>query len=209
MTITPILFTVMRPVVFRVGKRQLSGITVYATLPAGWHLVTGTYDGSAVSIYVDGVLVDTGTRPFSESVPNTRGWNFGDFSPETNWAHLTLGGADRNGAFTGQLDELQVFDRALTANEVASCIRPPVACADHRRQRLISMATVGGKYTALTDGVLALRYLLGLTATDDSRRTGDNRRTTTAAMLRHLDKHALGARCRRQWCRRMQLPTDF
>lgn len=182
------LFTVRDQLYFGVGKRQLSGITVYATLPVGWHLVTGTYDGSAVSIYVDDALVDTGTRPFSESVPNTRGWNFGDFSPETNWAHLTLGGAERNGAFTGQLDELQVFDRALAANEVASLYQaaggvcaPPMPTLD------VDANGSGSKYTATTDGLLALRYLLGLTgAPMTAGAVGDNPAHDDAAMLRHL-----------------------
>lgn len=183
------LFTVMDQLYFGVGKRQLAGITVYATLPAGWHLVTGTYDGSSVSIYVDGVLVETGTRPFSDSVPNTRGWNFGDFSPETNWSHLTLGGADRNGAFTGQLDEIQVFDRALTADEVASLYQAAGdVCGSPTPTLDIDGNALGGKYTALTDGVLALRYLLGLSGPAmTAGATGDNPARDDSAMLLHLD----------------------
>ena len=70
-----------------------------------------------------------------------------------------------------------------------------MTCADHRRQRLISMAALGGKYcAALTDGVLALRYPLGLSGPDDG---GSDRRDNPArddsAMLLHLDKYALGA----------------
>ncbi len=47
---------------------------------------------------------------------------------------------------------------------------------------------LGGKYTALTDGVLALRYLLGLSGPAmTAGATGDNPARDDSAMLLHLD----------------------
>ena len=67
------------PAVLRVGKRQLAGITVYATLPAGWHLVTGTMTVSCFDLR-RWRFWSRPARPFSDSVPNTRGWNFETFA---------------------------------------------------------------------------------------------------------------------------------
>lgn len=81
-------------------------------LTAGsWHLIAGTYDGTAVRFYLDGQEVG--------------------FTGHTGAMHLTpdpvlIGKADRGtsgiapGFFEGLIDEPQVYDRALTATEIQS-----------------------------------------------------------------------------------------
>lgn len=178
-------------VYFGIGMRQLDGVNTTTTLSVGWHLLVGTYDGTDLALYLDGALVSTATRPFSGSVANTRGWNFADFSPETNAAHAQLGGAPRNGAFNGRIDELQMFNRALTATDVASILasgtsgrcQPPPPTLD------IDGSGANGSYAALTDGLLIVRYLLGLTGTAlTSGAVSDAATRNADAVVAYLDE---------------------
>jgi Concanavalin A-like lectin/glucanases superfamily len=75
-----------------------------------WHFVVGTYDGSAVHLYVDGAEVGTGT-------PNTEPLTYG--GPTSN--DLFIGhyeGCNQDLDFTGSIDEPTVWSRALSAREV-------------------------------------------------------------------------------------------
>ena len=76
------------------------------TLTTGWHLVTGTFDGSSAKLYVDNVLAasDTFTPPVNANFPLYIGRYFagGGF----NW--------------NGGIDEVRLYNRALTSAEVSS-----------------------------------------------------------------------------------------
>jgi hypothetical protein len=65
-----------------------------------------------LNLYIDGVLKQTGTRSFSGSTPNTRGWNIGDFSAETNEVH------GFRSVFSGVLDEVALYNNALSESEI-------------------------------------------------------------------------------------------
>jgi len=70
-----------------------------------WHHAVGVYDGSEVSLYRDGLLVDTNTNP-----PSTIG---------TNDYKLTIGIASDSAVyFKGRIDEVMIYNRALTQNEI-------------------------------------------------------------------------------------------
>jgi uncharacterized repeat protein (TIGR01451 family) len=72
---------------------------------SGWHLVSGTYDGAAAILYVDGAMVvsDTANTPMSASLP------------------LEIGRCSvTSAAWNGALDDLRLYNRALTALEVSS-----------------------------------------------------------------------------------------
>ena len=71
-----------------------------------WHHVAYTYDGATFSIYVDGTLA--ASRPVI-STPNGAGNNMTIGAFDTGYLH-----------FTGCLDNMKVFDRALTATEVSN-----------------------------------------------------------------------------------------
>jgi hypothetical protein len=72
-----------------------------------WHHVVGTHDGKALRLYVDGELqeqqrIDDAPRP---SAPNPN--------------DVTIGGQDAGGRmFRGLLDEVRIYDRALSDDEV-------------------------------------------------------------------------------------------
>jgi hypothetical protein len=72
---------------------------------AGWHHLAYTYDGTTHRLYVDGAQRDTSTvAPNTGAAANVRmGSNFDGSEP-----------------FTGVLDEVRIYNRALTAAEVAS-----------------------------------------------------------------------------------------
>jgi hypothetical protein len=77
-----------------------------------WHAVAGTYDGSTVRLYVDGNEVGSGTptnAAIDYQLPTTQ-FSVGDY-PDPN-CHAG------NFFYSGGLDELRVYNRALTAAEI-------------------------------------------------------------------------------------------
>jgi len=79
-----------------------------------WHHVAGTYDGHAIKLYIDGVLQCT--------------------TPQSGPIHVTadpfrIGTRDGSQWFyTGQIDDVRVYNRALSASEVARLAYPEQAC---------------------------------------------------------------------------------
>jgi 6-phosphogluconolactonase (cycloisomerase 2 family) len=74
-----------------------------------WHLVAGSYDGARVRMYVDGAEIGAGT-------PTTGAINYA--LPDNNRFYI---GAYRGGCnlgFTGSIDEVRVFNRALNPAEI-------------------------------------------------------------------------------------------
>jgi hypothetical protein len=71
-----------------------------------WHHIAGTYDGNIFKCYIDGVLADE--------------WAYAGTMPE-NTASVTIGQRSRGGCyFNGMIDEVRIYDVALTAEEVAA-----------------------------------------------------------------------------------------
>jgi hypothetical protein len=112
-------------------------LTADGRLPLNsWSHLASTYDGTAVRSYVDGELVSAVARP-----------------------GLTAGGAVRlgGGRFSGLIDELRIYDRALSSSEITADRDTPIAspglltrpgagagkphdAGGHRRARLIARA---------------------------------------------------------------------
>jgi hypothetical protein len=76
-----------------------------------WHLVTASYDGSFVRMYLDGLEVGTGTV-----VPNANGIDYTSPNQLVFADYQAPGGL----SFTGQIDDVQLYSRALTPEEVKS-----------------------------------------------------------------------------------------
>lgn len=75
-----------------------------------WHLVAGTYDGQAVRLYVDGTEVGNGTpvtQPIAYALPYQQ-FNIGAYRGSCELR------------FNGGIDEVRIFNRALTATEIQS-----------------------------------------------------------------------------------------
>ncbi len=81
---------------------------------AGWNSVASVYDGSNVSLYFNGGLVD--------STPIT-----GSIMQSDN--DLTLGSAGGAAYYNGMIDEVRIYNKALTASEIQqlSVVPEPVS----------------------------------------------------------------------------------
>jgi hypothetical protein len=87
--------------------------TAYSFADDTWHHVATIADGTAIRNYFDGVLVGTGgsaTANYGSSTFNVHIGGAGGFDATGNW-------------FTGQMDEVAIFDKAISADRVAAHFR--------------------------------------------------------------------------------------
>jgi hypothetical protein len=91
-----------------------------ASFPSGsvtpdvWHHIVGTYDGSLVRVYVDGVLAGAGPAPVTGALHS----NGQPFS-------LARKLAQNQQAYRGALDDVRVYDVALSDAEVLALFAGP------------------------------------------------------------------------------------
>ncbi len=94
----------------------VSGSGVTSIDDGAWHYVTGRYDGSNLSLWVDGNLESSRAAPgLTMSNSNTSvvlGGLCGGISPNM---------------FRGTLDDVRIYDRALTASEILADMATPVS----------------------------------------------------------------------------------
>ncbi|MBY0424878.1 MAG: LamG domain-containing protein, partial [Cytophagales bacterium] len=87
------------------------GNAIYAryTFPTSegnkWHHIVGTYDGSLVKLYIDGVLVDQISNNLPIAVNNNP---------------LLIGKSGYGEYFNGEMDDLRIYNRGLTSDEVSA-----------------------------------------------------------------------------------------
>ena len=82
---------------------------------SGWNKLTGTYDGSNLKIYLNGVVQSTLPLSGSISYNNNNSIQIGaEASDGTN--------PDYSLAFTGSIDEVMIYNRALTLDEIKADI---------------------------------------------------------------------------------------
>lgn len=86
--------------------------TIYASqLTAGWHLVAVTFTGAEMALYVDGAL-----RPTHYGLMNPMASTRALVAPTSGQIAATWNGS---AAFNGALDEVSIWNRALSAAEIA------------------------------------------------------------------------------------------
>ena len=77
------------------------GMTTYSgNIEGAWHYVAATYDGSTVTLYVDGLEVSSSTKS-------------GVFVP----SNLYIGGGSSE-RFLGSIDEVRIYNRTLSSSEI-------------------------------------------------------------------------------------------
>ena len=86
------------------GSEFLTSPTQFFPKVGDWHHFAVTRSGSTYTFYADGISL--GTRTKSVFIPNAN-------------APLTIGQAEGLGFFDGRLDEIQIYDEALSASEIA------------------------------------------------------------------------------------------
>jgi len=93
---------------FNVLKQNDSAAAATGTSPissGAWYHFTGVYDGSTVKIYVDGRQENSAPESFSSSTQSLANLEIGRFYNATNY-------------FNGQIDEVQVYNYALTQEQI-------------------------------------------------------------------------------------------
>ncbi len=89
-----------------VNGQSVSGASVIPT--GAWSHVTGVYDGAQMRVYLNGVL--DGSFNTAVAIP-------------TNALTLRIGAASDGGSrFTGQIDEVELFNRALSEAEIQAVV---------------------------------------------------------------------------------------
>ena len=99
-----------------------------------WHYVAATYDESRMRIYVDGV--DVGSTSKSGAV-NTNGN-----------VPASLGNQPQGGKpFDGRMDEVRLYNRALTANEIQDAMSAPVGGGSSTPSNQVPSVNAGANQT--------------------------------------------------------------
>lgn len=90
--------------------------TVYSTsaLNGNWQMLTGTYDGNNVKLYIDGVL--NSEKAYQGGIVGTES---GAYTRIGNMAHSWS-----DGVYAGQIDDVYIYSRALSSAEVAGLYDP-------------------------------------------------------------------------------------
>lgn len=117
-----------------------------------WHLVTGTYDGSTMKIYVDGTAVTSSAKT-------------GAIATVGEPVVIGSSGGFEN-YFNGKLDDIRLYGRGLSASEVATLYGGSVSPTDTQAPTAptglaASSITTGGftvSWTASTDNVAVSGY---------------------------------------------------
>jgi hypothetical protein len=76
-----------------------------------WHHVAATFNGSTLSLYADGALVNS--MPFSGAIPN---------SNQSTW--LGIGGS--YDVFSGTMDEVRIWNVARTQAQIQAAMNTEV-----------------------------------------------------------------------------------
>lgn len=85
-----------------IGGKTLAGGGIPA---AGWHYVVGTFNGSQLSLYIDGTLEATATY-------------IGAIATTANSLYIAQNNNNASQVFGGLIDDVRVYDRALTAPQI-------------------------------------------------------------------------------------------
>lgn len=88
-----------------------------------WHHVAGVYDGSAVHLYVDGLKANPYSSPLTGKIADYKH----HICIGSAWTGASCGATSVDN-FYGYIDDVRIYDRALTAEEVKELFSPtPVA----------------------------------------------------------------------------------
>ncbi|MFZ9738863.1 MAG: LamG-like jellyroll fold domain-containing protein, partial [Prochlorotrichaceae cyanobacterium] len=106
-------------IAFTVGNQEnevIRTVNSQTSFPDGqWHHLAGVYDGTNVHLYVDGVLEGSSNATIAFDVPDS---NFNitiGYNPES----VGING-ETGRHFDGKIDEVKLWDRALTAAEIVN-----------------------------------------------------------------------------------------
>ncbi len=118
-----------------------------------WQHLAATYDGTTAKFYVDGALV--ASKAFSGNVGDSNMWRIGAY------------GGTPGGFFDGLIDEVRIYDRALTAGQVGADMTTAIRNDTVAPSAPTAFAKTGStstsiatSWTASTDNVAVAGYRL-------------------------------------------------
>jgi len=120
---------------------RLIGPAAFTPQAGRWYQISLIRSGSVYAYYVDGVKIGEVTD--STTIPDVS-------------APLTIGQAEGLGFFNGLMDEITVFNRALTADEIAAIYNAGSAgqCSQQQEQFALTVTKAGtGKGTVTASGI--------------------------------------------------------
>lgn len=105
----------IRTIVYNGFSFGIASGTVAGIWDGNWHMITGSYDGSSVKLYVDGSLINSVAYSFpidynlaTDDNLIIGGYNFSGCPPGNNYS------------FEGDIDEVQLYSGALSDGEILS-----------------------------------------------------------------------------------------
>jgi chitodextrinase len=118
-----------------------------------WQHVAATYDGSTARFYLNGTLV--ASKPFTAPVGSANTWRIGAY------------GAGPGGFFDGSIDDVRVYDHALTASDIQTDMATPIGPVDTTPPSIpTGLAKTSSTTTTLGVGWTASNDDVGVTGYD-------------------------------------------
>ncbi len=113
-----------------------TGLTASALEDGNWHHVAGTYDGTTVRIYLDGEEIKHGESIATLSTATPSDFIIGN---------LTYSNPEYSEAFDGRIDEVAVWDEAISAATIADHYnyRLPYTVPEPSSLVLLGMVAIG------------------------------------------------------------------
>jgi hypothetical protein len=106
-----------------VGAEHLTPGIGNSVYDGNWHMAAGTYDGTTSRLYIDGNVVATSTPGDADSInyaiATDKSFRVAQYSAEAGC------GPSGGSVFPGAIDETRVYDRALSATEIARLAAAP------------------------------------------------------------------------------------
>lgn len=97
---------------------QYARVPVTSAFNGTWHHLAGTYDGTALRLYIDGEV--QATTPWTGPI------NI-DENYYVNFGRNSQGDSTAQWYYQGDLDEVRIYDRALSQEEIQKLLKPELA----------------------------------------------------------------------------------
>ena len=104
-----------RTLYYSLDDGTVSQVTTSFSDSSSWHHVAGTFDGSKIRLYLDGIEVGT---------PANDTFNFAGTNG-TTYIGKQVGSSDSSIHFAGLIDDVRIYNRALSDAEIQTLFNPP------------------------------------------------------------------------------------
>ncbi|MFB6214226.1 MAG: LamG-like jellyroll fold domain-containing protein [Candidatus Nanohaloarchaea archaeon] len=105
-------------ITLRIQGNETTKTIQSSPVSSGWHHAVGVLDSGKLILYLDGELVGTKTHSIDRWVPLDHGDDNLDFTVGTLYPYGDGWSGDTNHAFNGKIDDVTLFQHALSSQEV-------------------------------------------------------------------------------------------